>query len=586
MTKGAIDAADNFNKLSQRVGMSVESLSALEYAGRLSDVSLETLSTALKRLAVNMAETERGTGEAKDAFEALGIDVRGLTSEQVLMQIADQFAAMEDGAGKTALAVKLFGKSGNEIIPLLNEGSAGLASMRKEAEALGLVLSKDMAEAAERFNDNLTRVSASLRGIGMAIANEALPTLNGLLEQFIEGKKLAGGFWEALSLFGTMRPGKSIEELTEDLRKLNEQREEFLKHNLDTRALDRSIERTKKRIEWVQMQENLERFGRMRITVEDMLREQEKGFERPAPKLKARSAEKVEPPIDVFGSGSFITRSREVARFIEDQFRAVNDLDREIFKEGQEAIERAWNEFIKEADAIEAVRRRFVDLIDPVEKYRRELDQIDELEAAGRLTADQATEARFRINEAIDAAMGFGEQIKENADIAREFGFTFSSAMEDAILSGKRFSDVLRGLAQDLARMVLRKTVTEPLGNMALDWLKSLWPFAKGGAPGGVTQWRNQIVDRPTFFAFARGGVMGEAGPEAIMPLTRGPDGTLGVKAFGGGGGININVAVDASGSRVSGDASSARDLGARIAAAVRGVLIEEKRPGGLLAGV
>jgi hypothetical protein len=457
--------------------------------------------------------------------------------------------------------------------------------MRKEAEALGLVLSKETAEASERFNDNLTRVSASLRGVGMAIANETLPTLNRLLEQFIEGKKLAGGFFEALFLFGTMRPGKSIQELTEDLRKLNEQREEFGKFKLFTRDIDRAIEATKKRIEWLQMLENQERFGRMRITVEDMLREQEKGFERPAPKLKAPSTGKVEPPIDVFGSGSFITHSRKVAKFIEEQFRAVNELDREMFKEQQDAIEKAWSEFIKEADAIEAVRRRFVDLIDPVEKYRRELEQIDELEAAGRLTADQATEARFRINEAIDAAMGFGEQIKANTDIAREFGFTFSSAMEDAILSGKRFSDVLRGLAQDLARMVLRKTVTEPLGNMALDWLKSLLPFAKGGAPGGVSQWRNQIVDRPTFFAFARGGVMGEAGPEAIMPLTRGPDGTLGVKAFGGGGGININVAVDASGSRVSGDASSARDLGARIAAAVRGVLIEEKRPGGLLAG-
>jgi tape measure domain-containing protein len=99
-------------------------------------------------------------------------------------------------------------------------------------------------------------------------------------------------------------------------------------------------------------------------------------------------------------------------------------------------------------------------------------------------------------------------------------------------------------------------------------------PFAKGG-----------IVNSPTLFPFAKGiGLMGEAGPEAIMPLTRGPGGKLGVMASGGGGDVNVVVNVDAKGSSVEGDAGQAKALGNAISAAVQSELIKQKRPGGLLA--
>jgi tape measure domain-containing protein len=99
-------------------------------------------------------------------------------------------------------------------------------------------------------------------------------------------------------------------------------------------------------------------------------------------------------------------------------------------------------------------------------------------------------------------------------------------------------------------------------------------PFAKGG-----------IVNSPTMFPFAKGiGLMGEAGPEAIMPLTRGPGGQLGVSNFGGSGDVNVVVNVDAKGSNVEGDAGQAKALGNAISAAVQSELIKQKRPGGLLA--
>jgi phage-related minor tail protein len=78
---------------------------------------------------------------------------------------------------------------------------------------------------------------------------------------------------------------------------------------------------------------------------------------------------------------------------------------------------------------------------------------------------------------------------------------------------------------------------------------------------------------------------MGEAGPEAIMPLKRGADGKLGVMASGGGGGdVYVSVSVDASGSKVEGDDQQGRELGRVVAAAVQAEMIKQKRPGGLLA--
>lgn len=102
-------------------------------------------------------------------------------------------------------------------------------------------------------------------------------------------------------------------------------------------------------------------------------------------------------------------------------------------------------------------------------------------------------------------------------------------------------------------------------------------PFAKGG-----------IVSSPTLFKFADGGainagVMGEAGPEAILPLSRGSDGRLGVQA-GGGGTTNVTVNVDASGSKVQGDNQQANQLGRVLSTAVQEEIIRQKRPGGLLA--
>lgn len=184
--KGAIDHADNLSKTAQKAGLTTEALSRLEWAAKLSDVGLEGLSTGLKKLSQNMLTVAQGAGgTAKLAFDALGISVMNATgglrnSDEVLAEVADRFSRMEDGATKTALAVQLFGRSGADLIPMLNAGKAGLADMAAESDRLGITISTKSGKAAEEFNDSITRMQAIFDGLVNKIMVGMLPSLNSL----------------------------------------------------------------------------------------------------------------------------------------------------------------------------------------------------------------------------------------------------------------------------------------------------------------------------------------------------------------------------------------------------------------------
>lgn len=199
LVKGAIDSADELNKLSQKIGISVEALSTLQFAAQLSDVGLDTLKTGLKGLSANLTEARAGLGEGAALFQALGVSVEDTagnlkSSDTILLEIADRFASFEDGATKTALAVKLFGKSGMDMIPFLNQGSSGIRALMQEAERLGLKLSTETAQAAEAFNDNLTALKASSSGLGISLATELLAPLRVVTDAIRDGQGEATGF--------------------------------------------------------------------------------------------------------------------------------------------------------------------------------------------------------------------------------------------------------------------------------------------------------------------------------------------------------------------------------------------------------
>ena len=156
--------------LSEKLGVAAEDLSRFQYAAQLSGSSGEGLATSLGFLNRSIDAASDRASEQADSFERLGIsiaDVGGKAKDTptVLLDIAESFSRMKDGPAKTAIAMKLLGKSGAELIPLLNQGRAGLKQVTDEADRLGVTISTKTARAAGNFNDNLDRMKGAMTGV-------------------------------------------------------------------------------------------------------------------------------------------------------------------------------------------------------------------------------------------------------------------------------------------------------------------------------------------------------------------------------------------------------------------------------------
>ncbi len=193
--KKFIDDFDTLAKTSQKIGVPVEQLSALAYAADLSDVSFEQLSKGVGKLNKAMVEAAaKPTSEAANAFRALGVSATDSggklkSSQTVMEEIAGKFEGIKDGAGKTAVAMALFGKAGADLIPLLNGGRDGLKEMADEAAQFGAVVSTKSAKEAENFNDNLTRLGYAVKGVFVQSTSQLLPILVDISNKMVEAAK-------------------------------------------------------------------------------------------------------------------------------------------------------------------------------------------------------------------------------------------------------------------------------------------------------------------------------------------------------------------------------------------------------------
>ncbi len=185
-TKYFSSFGDNLAKMSKRTGVSVEALSELNFAASQSGTNIETVETAFKKMAKGMYDASQGTKTAKDAFAALGLSVKDLESlspEEQFKLIAEQLSKIEDPTKKAGIALSLFGRSGTALLPMLEQGAAGIEKMQAEARRLGLTLSSEDAASAELLNDALDKMWRTIK-MGYAQIGAALaPAITDLAER-------------------------------------------------------------------------------------------------------------------------------------------------------------------------------------------------------------------------------------------------------------------------------------------------------------------------------------------------------------------------------------------------------------------
>ena len=199
----SISAADAIGKTADKIGVGVEALQELRFAAKASGVEQQTLDMALQRFTRRAAEAAQGTGEAKDALAQMGIALRDQSgnlrrSEDLLGDVADAFARIEDPAERVRLAFKLFDSEGVALVNLLRGGSGALEEMRERARDLGIVLDEHLVRDAERARTELDTLSQVISANLTRAALEAAPVIADLSSWLADVAGKAGIAWERL----------------------------------------------------------------------------------------------------------------------------------------------------------------------------------------------------------------------------------------------------------------------------------------------------------------------------------------------------------------------------------------------------
>nr|BAR26965.1 phage-related minor tail protein [uncultured Mediterranean phage uvMED] len=528
--KGAIDSADAFGKLSTRTGIAADKLQAYANAGKLADVSQSDLETGLRTLARTQGEAADGVKTYSEAYSKLGLSVKKADgslkpSDELLGEIADKFADLPNGPEKAAIAMDIFGRSGSKLITLLNGGTEALERFNYET-------SENFAQNAEYFNDQISILQIQFNGFRQQLADALLPALNAILEVFsdlFDSGTDFGPLFKTIEI-GVRGVGAVVLGLVQSMRF-------FTRVLTDLVSIANLVRQGK--------------FGEALNVAQVGLEDTRSQFFK-----DMQAQQKV-----LFGSSeagaSYFQRS--TGGFTPVQIDSGGTLDKTTEKAGKNTKEMSVDLAIFLADLEASVAAA-----DQLEK---------EQFAAGAALAEQLNK-----QDELNSKLTESQQLFEDMKTTVKEGL--GNAIMGLIEGTKTLGQSLSGILRQLGSMFLQ---------FGMGKLFSFLPFAKGGvfAQNNVVPFAyGGVVNKPTLFPMANGmGLMGEAGPEGILPLRRGRSGRLGVEVSGSGA-TTVNVSVDASGSSVQGDSAQASQLGKAIGVAVQTEILKQKRPGGLLATV
>lgn len=189
MVSKSIDMADSMNDLSLRLGISTERLSVLSLYAEQSGTDIDTLASAMGKLGVKVASGDK---------DLKSYGVTASSADEALFQLADKIAATEDPMLRLKIATDAFGKSGQQMLPLLVQGGEALRDMGANAP----IVSTEMAHMADEFNDKMAELKGSFVSAGLSMAEAFLPTLQKMLEVAGQVAVAIGGGKKAAEMGG------------------------------------------------------------------------------------------------------------------------------------------------------------------------------------------------------------------------------------------------------------------------------------------------------------------------------------------------------------------------------------------------
>lgn len=175
------------SRMAKMLGISTQSLEELRYAAEKSGVSIDTLDDSMKELQIRAVDAKSGSGEAADAFKALGMrstNAAGKMREpiELLGEVADRLKKLPTQSERIWVADAMFGDQGAEMLKMIEGGSDGLANMRIEARELGYTLDEESSQSAIQFRQAITSLKAVLSALVRVIIKNILPAITSFVE--------------------------------------------------------------------------------------------------------------------------------------------------------------------------------------------------------------------------------------------------------------------------------------------------------------------------------------------------------------------------------------------------------------------
>lgn len=197
----AASYADDMLTMSTVTGMSTENLQAYNYAAELVDVSMEDLTKSMSKNIKSMSNAAKGSKEYELAYQKLGVSVKNSDgslrdSEKVYWEAIDALGKVSNETERDAIAMQLFGKSAQDLNPLITQGSAGIKELTKEAKDMGAVMSDESLQSLGEFDDSIQRLKGGASAAKNAIGTALLPALKVISG---EGVSLIGDFSKGIN---------------------------------------------------------------------------------------------------------------------------------------------------------------------------------------------------------------------------------------------------------------------------------------------------------------------------------------------------------------------------------------------------
>ncbi len=615
MVDDVINLGDELHNLSQRTGVSVEDLSRFKTAAEQAGVGLEGLAKAFKTLNVNKSSALGDSqGASATLFQSLGIDPGGSTSKTIL-DIADKFSKMEDGAKKTAYANKLLGKSGDELIPFFNQG-------REALEKFTAIMDDNFAAAASHLNDDLIVMQANFTKLEVDALTPIIPAITSILEGFHtlfkdidDNKENLNGTVGAFQLLAEAMRGIAVSFAT--IKHFGSQtvnavatgtavlQNQFMRGSgistsdilgVGGARIDKTNQQARAAVSQIMSGSLIESFIAKQLGVTLPKAAATKPLHSNVPQPDAGAVSKQE----ALALKEYIVKQNELNKTLAqeadylgkttveiDKMKAARAIDAEVAEKSRNMTAAGAEKFKAAGEAIKTMRLELIQL---------NYEQSRTFEAG-----------------AVRAFTKYREEVTDASQMSEKLFTDAFQGAEDALVAftttGKlNFKSLAQSIIADIARIQIRKSIISPL----LDLFSGLMPNgglfqSTGGIPTGGFAGATGVP-----FAFANGGIMGNLGSmplkrystggianspqlamfgegrmkEAYVPL---PDGRSIPVTMKGGAGANITnyIPVSANGTTTTsstGDKKEQLELGRIIAASVKTAIMNEQRPGGILA--